>query len=421
MTFADFLAASPSSYHAVGEVAEYLGERGYILQHELDAWNTNPGGHMVVRDGAIIAYCLPQNITNGVGSFRIVGAHTDSPGFKLKPHPAHTAHGFEQAGMEVYGGPLLNSWLDREFGLAGRVVTTWFESRKVVTGPWFRIPQLAPHLDRSVNDSLHLDQQTHLLPIWAMAGAEPDSASGLMKALAHLADCEVDEIAGHDLFSYIPQPPEVFGLNSEFLAGGRMDNLTSVYAGMVALGEATGKGYSGHSVPVLACFDHEEVGSSTRTGAAGPFLETVLDRIVAGLGMTTEETHRTYAQSWVVSADAGHSVHPNYPTMHDPDERPILGGGPMLKVNAKQHYASDGLGAALWRCACEEAGVPYQTFVSNNAVSCGTTIGPITATRLGITTVDVGVPLLSMHSAREMCCPADVDGLSKALAGFYTM
>ena len=411
MTFADFLAASPTSYHAVAALDRILSANGFTRQVESEPWDGSPGGHFVRREGALIAYRLPE--TPGPGPyFRIVGTHTDSPGFKLKPHPEHVAAGWAQAGMEVYGGPLLNSWLDREFGLAGRVVLTSGEERLVATGSWLRIPQLAPHFDRSVNDSLHLDPQAHLMPVYALASEGAD----LMAGVAAAAGCEVAEIAAGDLFAYVTQPPAAIGLGEQFLAGGRMDNLSSVYPGVLALvGAVPGPGV----IPVLACFDHEEVGSGTRTGAAGPFLETILDRIGVGLGWGADEVHQVRARSQVVSADAGHSVHPNYTAVMDPDEQPIMGSGPMLKVNAKQRYTTDAPGAALWQALSERAGVPCQTFVSNNAVTCGTTIGPLVAARLGIPTVDVGIPILSMHSAREMCSVRDVEGLAKVLQVYF--
>ncbi|MDR2930496.1 MAG: M18 family aminopeptidase [Propionibacteriaceae bacterium] len=413
MSFPEFLIASPTSYHASATAARMLSDQGFRAQNEADGWDGSPGGHFIVREGAIIAYRLPAEPT-GRPRFHIVGTHTDSPSLKLKPHPEHESARWAQAGMEIYGGPLLNSWLDREFGLAGRVVTRDGSQRLIQTGAWLRIPQLAPHLDRSVNDNLHLDQQRHMMPVYALASQDVD----LMTAIAGVASCEVDDIVGHDLFAYITQPPEIFGLGSDFLASGRLDNLSSVYPGLIAMmnvDPAPGV------IPVLACFDHEEVGSQTRTGAAGPFLDDVLTRIGLGLGWSADEVFQVRARSQVVSADAGHSVHPNYPQMYDPDERPLLGSGVMLKVNARQRYSTDGPGEATWLRACAQAGVACQSFVSNNSVSCGTTIGPITATRLGIPTVDVGLPILSMHSAREMCSLHDVDDFAAALEAFLTL
>ncbi len=404
---AAFVTASPSSYHAAAEVASRLQAAGFTELAEADAWP--PGAaRFVRRDGAVIAWQVPADIAGPAG-FRIVGAHTDSPGFKLKPEPSAYAFGWSQAGMEVYGGPLLNSWLDREFGLAGRVVTRSGEVLLVATPAWLRIPQVAPHLDRSVNDNLHLDRQAHLKPIFGTASVD------VLSALAASLDLHRDEIDGHDLFAAVAEAPAVIGVTGEFLASARLDNLSSVHAGVVALagGQAQGQ------VNVLACFDHEEIGSDSRTGAAGPLLESVLRRIAAGLGWGSEDFERALAASFVISADAGHSVHPNYPQLHDPDHRPNVNSGPLLKVNANQRYTTEGPSAARWLRTCRAAGVPTQPFVSNNSVPCGSTIGPLTATRLGIASVDVGIPLLSMHSARELCGVQDPSWLAQALTAFY--
>lgn len=404
---AGFVTASPSSYHAAAEVARRLADAGFTEQVETEPWQPE-GARYVVRDGAVIAWRTPAKVDGPVG-FAVVGAHTDSPGFKLKPQASAFAYGWSQAAMEVYGGPLLNSWLDREFGLAGRVVTRSGEVRLVRTGPWLRIPQVAPHLDRGVNDNLHLDRQVHLKPVYGTGSVD------LLAAVAGLLDMHVDEIDGHDLFAAVTEAPAVIGLGNEFLASARLDNLSSVHAGLVGLLAAE----PSDQIQVLACFDHEEIGSDTRSGAAGPFLETVLARTSDALGWGTDGLARAIASSFLVSADAGHALHPNYPQLHDPDHRPIANAGPLLKVNANQRYTTEGPSAARWLRVCRAAGVPIQPFVSNNAVPCGSTIGPITATRLGIASVDVGVPLLSMHSARELVGVQDARWLAQALEAFY--
>jgi aspartyl aminopeptidase len=404
---AAFVSASPSSYHAAAEVARRLVDAGFTELAEGGAWE--PGGrHFVRRDGAVIGWRVPEDVTGPTG-FRIVGAHTDSPGFKLKPEPSAYAFGWSQAGMEVYGGPLLNSWLDREFGLAGRVVTRSGDVHLVSTPAWLRIPQVAPHLDRSVNENLHLDRQVHLKPIFGTASVD------VLSAVAGSLDLHRDEIDGHDLFAAVSEAPAVIGVTGEFLASARLDNLSSVHAGVVALVTAE----ASDRIDVLACFDHEEIGSSSRTGASGPFLESVLRRVAAGLGWDAEDFERALSTSFVISADAGHAIHPNYPQLHDPDHRPGVNGGPLLKINANQRYTTEGPSTARWLRICRAAGVPTQPFVSNNAVPCGSTIGPLNATRLGIESVDVGVPLLSMHSARELCGVQDPLWLAQALTAFY--
>jgi len=408
---ADFIAASPSSFHAAHESARRLEAAGFEPLDETAEWPTGAGRRFVVRDGAIIAWVQPEAAA-GHTPFRIVGTHTDSPGFKLKPKPSTAAHGFLQAGVEVYGGPLYNSWLDRELEFAGRLVTTDGTEHLVRTGPFLRIPQLAVHLDRQVNDGLRLDPQQHLNPVYGLGDL---SAGDVVGHLAGLAGIEGADVAGYDISVADTAPGAVFGLDGAFFAAGRMDNLVSVHAGLSAI---TAAQLSAGHVSVFAAFDHEEVGSETRSGAAGPFLADVLARIGDGLGATTSERLRAFAGSWCFSADAGHSVHPNYAERHDPANKPVMGRGPLLKINAKQRYATDARGAAEWARACAAAGVEYQEFVSNNAVPCGSTIGPLTATRLGIRTVDIGIPLLSMHSARELCAVGDPAALAAALTAF---
>jgi len=408
---AAFIAASPSSFHAAHEAARRLEAAGFSRLDETREWPAGASRRFVVRDGAVIAWVQPQTAV-GESPFRIVGTHTDSPGFKLKPKPSTAAHGFLQAGVEVYGGPLYNSWLDRELEFAGRLVDLEGTEHLVRTGPFLRIPQLAVHLDRQVNDGLRLDPQQHLNPVYGLGDL---STGDVVGHLAGLAGIRPTDVAGYDIVVADTQPGAVFGLDGAFFAAGRMDNLVSVHAGLAAVIAAPLE--AGH-VSVFAAFDHEEVGSETRSGAAGPFLADVLARIGDGLGATPSQTLRALAGSWCFSADAGHSVHPNYAERHDPVNRPVMGRGPLLKINAKQRYATDAHGAAEWAKACTAAGVDYQEFVSNNAVPCGSTIGPLTATRLGIRTVDVGIPLLSMHSARELCAVGDPAALAAVLTAF---
>lgn len=412
----EFVAASPSSFHAAAEAARRLASAGFEALDEAEDWTSRLGpGHRgyAVRDGAIIAWVIPQG-AGPATPYSVIGAHTDSPAFKLKPSPTLRAHGWVQAGVEVYGGPLLNSWLDRELTLAGRLVLTGGEQVLTRVEKIARIPQLAIHLDREVNAGLALDKQRHTQPVLALASGPHTDVLAL---LAEAAGVDREEVAGYDIVTCDAQAPALFGAHEEFLASARLDNLSSVHAGVTALaglepGEAAGIG-------VLAAFDHEEVGSATRSGAGGPFLEDVTARISHALGADDAQRRRALSQSFCLSADAGHAVHPNYPERHDPANLPIAGGGPLLKINANQRYATDAVGAGRWHRAATAAGVPVQEFVSRNTVPCGSTIGPITATRLGMVTVDVGLALLSMHSAREMCAVADVAHLGDALAAFY--
>ncbi|RAZ34342.1 M18 family aminopeptidase [Microbacterium sp. SMR1] len=405
---AEFVAASPSSFHAAAEVARRLTAAGFTALAEDEQWPEQPGGrYLVVRDGAVLAWIVPAAAT-AVTPVRVFGAHSDSPAFKLKPRPTTGRLGWLQAGVEVYGGPLLNSWLDRELRLAGRLVLDDGTAVLTATGPLLRLPQLAIHLDREANDHLALDKQTQTQPVWGLGSA--DSAD-LLGELAREAGVDAARIRGYDVVTADAARGSVFGAGDVFFAAGRLDDLASVHAGVVALERAAGGFDAGH-IAMLAVFDHEEVGSATRSGAAGPFLADVIERIQLGLGADREEGMRALAASWCVSSDVGHSVHPNYAHKHDPVVLPVLGSGPILKINANQRYATDGVGAAAWNGWCDAAGVRSQEFVSNNSVPCGSTIGPITATRLGIRTVDVGIPILSMHSARELAGVSDLHDLS---------
>ncbi|MFE6736356.1 M18 family aminopeptidase [Microbacterium sp. NPDC057650] len=417
---ADFVAASPSSYHAAEEVARRLQDAGFTRLNEADAWPAQPGGrYVVVRDGAAIAWVVPTD-ASATTPTHILGAHTDSPGFKLKPKPTTGARGWLQAGVEVYGGPLLNSWLDRELRLAGRLALS--DGRVVLadTGALLRLPQLAIHLDRGVNDGLALDKQVNTQPVWGLG--DPADAD-LLAELAASAGVDPRDIRGFDAVVADSARGAVFGKDDAFFASGRLDDLASVHAGVVALlaaaGPSSGSGTGSNIIPVLAAFDHEELGSESRSGAAGPFLEDVLERVYEQLGADAADRRRAYAASWHLSSDVGHSVHPNYSQRHDPVVQPLLGSGPILKINANQRYATDAVGAAAWASWCEASGVASQEFVSNNAVPCGSTIGPITATRLGIRTVDIGIPILSMHSARELAGVSDLHDLSRVAEAFF--
>lgn len=412
---AGFVAASPSSFHAAAEAARRLADAGFTRLDEHDAWPEQPRGRfVVVRDGAAVAWTVPAEAT-ATTAVHVWGAHTDSPAFKLKPKPTTGSRGFLQAAVEVYGGALLNSWLDRELRLAGRLVLDDGSVHLASTGPLLRLPQLAIHLDRTQNDGLTLDRQRHTQPVWGLGAA---ASADLLGEVAGHAGVDPDRIRGYDLVTVDAARGQVFGKDSVFFASGRLDDLAGVHAGLAALLRACEQAGGGH-IAMLAVFDNEEVGSATRSGAAGPFLADVLDRVWRRLGADGSDRARALAGSWCVSSDVGHSVHPNFADRHDPVVQPVLGSGPILKINANQRYATDAVGAAAWQRWCEAAGVMSQEFVSNNDVPCGSTIGPITATRLGIRTVDVGIPILSMHSARELAGVSDLWDLSRAAEAFF--
>lgn len=410
-----FLAAGPSPYHAVAHAAERLEKAGFRQVEETEPWDGGTGGRYVLRGGAIIAWYVPEGATPST-PYRIVGAHTDSPNLRVKPIPDTGAHGWRQVAVEIYGGTLLNTWLDRDLGLSGRLsLRDGSEHLVRVDRPLLRVPQLAVHLDRSVNtDGLKLDRQRHLTPIWGLG--EPREGD-LIRFLAEENGLDAADITGWDLMVHSVEPPAYLGRDRELVAGPRMDNLLSVHAATAALiAVAARPGPS--CIPVLAAFDHEENGSESDTGAQGPLLGNVLERSVYARGGGYEDRARAFAGTVCLSSDTGHAIHPNYAERHDPGHHPVPNGGPILKVNVNQRYATDGRGRAVFAAACERAGVPWQNFVSNNAMPCGTTIGPITAARHGITTVDIGVAILSMHSARELCGAEDPHLLATALASF---
>ena len=415
----EYVSASPSSFHAVHEAARRLEAAGFTALDELQPWGGGAGKFYIIRDGALIAWVTPENAGPTTG-FNILGAHTDSPSFKLKPKPTTGKFGWLQAGVEVYGGPLLNSWLDRELQLAGRLVLRDGTQHLTATGPLLRFPQLAIHLDRGVNDNgLHLSKQQHMNPIFGQGNPAGEDLLGLLASRVEGITIDAADIGGYDVVVADTQAPAVFGAKGEFFASGRLDNLSSTHAGLVALVAHASSAPTTGPIAVLAAFDHEEIGSNSRSGACGPILEDVLVRISDGLGASVSQRRQAIAASFCVSADAGHAVHPNYAEKHDPANRPVLNGGPLLKINANQRYATDAAGAALWARLCDESGVPYQEYVSNNDLPCGSTIGPLTATRLGIRTVDVGIPLLSMHSARELCGVEDAKSLATVAEVFF--
>jgi aspartyl aminopeptidase len=411
------LDESPTPWHVVEHHRHRLQGAGFE-EIALDAdWSASlPARGFIVRGGALIAWSgAPDDPHRG---FRITGAHTDSPGLRVKPRPDVGHLGWRQLGVEIYGGVLLNSWLDRDLGIAGRVVTDDGQIHLMSTDePIARLPQLAIHLDRDVNDrGLVLDKQTHITPVWGVGAVRPgDFADWVAARVGQSASA----IAGWDLCLYDVTPARILGSDGSLLASGRLDNQLSCWAAITALIAGRDLDHHDGHVDVVALFDHEEVGSESTTGAAGPLLETVLERLVVARGGGRDAFLRACSASLCLSADNAHAVHPNYPERHDPEHRPIVGGGPAIKVNANQRYATDAVTAAAFRRACTRAGVPHQSFVSKNTMPCGSTIGPITATRLGIPTVDVGVPQLSMHSARELCGIHDVVHLHEAIREWF--
>jgi aspartyl aminopeptidase len=363
----------------------------------------------VTRGGALIAFAT-SSVSND--RYRIVGAHTDSPGLHVKPKPEGQAVNFSTLEVEVYGSPLLNSWLDRDLDIAGHVVRrdgseVLFRSPVAVA----RLSQLAIHLDRNVNDNgVVLDKHAHLRPVWATGSFQPT----MQEFASRLAGVAVRDVVAVHAQLVDHEPSRVIGADGSLLASGRLDNQLSCWAAVSAMtGLRANKG-----VAVAALFDHEEVGSSSATGAAGPVLEHLLERIAVSLGKSRAEYLAMLPKSSCLSCDNAHAVHPNYQERHDPKHAPLINRGVALKTNANQRYATTAVSQAEFLSACERAGVESQVFSSRNNMPCGSTIGPITATRLGIDTVDIGVPQLSMHSAREVCGVHDAADLRKIIGAY---
>lgn len=402
--FADFLAASPSAFHAAENVRDELVAAGFS-----EDTGTEPGGHVMVQGGAVVAWWIPRSPRPAM---RIIGSHTDSPGLMLKPDPDVVCEGFRQLAVEVCGGPILSSWFDRELRFAGRAALIDGSTHTLATPPIARVPNLAIHLYRG--DTPEIDRQVHMQPVMGVDRPLLEIVAEQLRADG--VPASASDIVAHELISVDAQRPEILG---DTLAAGRMDNLSSVHASLKAMVAAADSG-DVRDVLMLAAFNHEEVGSASTTGAGGPLLERILQKIAEAIAQPLgTEPLDVYANSLLVSADAAHAVHPNHPGKHDPTHRPLMNRGPVLKINANQRYASDAVTEAAWIRACRAADVPVQTFVGHNAVPCGSTIGPISATRLGIPTVDVGVPLLSMHSVRELVGIQDQLWFTDALTAYF--
>jgi aspartyl aminopeptidase len=425
-----FIAASPTPFHAVANLSKSLESAGYLALDEAMAWQLAPGGRYYVtrNSSSIIAFSLPdsgarlQNIATGVC---LVGAHTDSPCLRIKPQPDMRKNNYVQLGVEVYGGALLGPWFDRDLSIAGRVYcinedqsldSCLLDLRKAVAC----IPSLAIHLDRDVNQNRSINPQKDLPPILSVVGVRDSSFDDfLLDWIRHHCDKpSAQRILSYELSLYDTQPPAVIGLHDEFIASARLDNLLSCYLGLQALlvGESS-------NCNMLICSDHEEIGSASAAGAQGPFLRAVLERIIESVspevGKRTEEFERLIHSSMLLSIDNAHGVHPNFMEKHDDNHGPVLNQGPVIKINANQRYASNSRSVALFKTLCLQEHVPFQSFVVRSDMGCGSTIGPITATGIGIETVDIGVPTFAMHSIRELAGSTDAFNLYKVVQRFF--
>lgn len=419
-----FIDASPSPWHAVASAEARLQAAGYSRLNEGGRWQLKAGGrHYVVRGASLIAFTLGSGFLPEAG-LRIVGAHTDSPGLRLKPRAALAGDGLARLGVEIYGGPILATFTDRDLSLAGRVVlrgeaspeTRLPETRLLrFLDPLVRLPNLAIHMNREVNEQgLKLNKQTELPLILGLTG-DGDAEAQLRCLLAKAAGAEADELLGWEMAVYDVQPGSLWGAQREFIADSQLDNLASCHAALTAL-LATDQ-------PAATCmtalFDHEEVGSESASGAGGSFIANVLARIAAQAGLDEDDRQRMLAQSFFVSADMAHAYHPNFPNAYEPAHKVKMNGGPVIKTNVNQRYSSNAETAARFIGCCEQAGVPYQQYAHRSDLGCGSTIGPTVAAQLGINSVDVGSPMWAMHSARESAGVHDHAYMIAALAAAY--
>lgn len=416
-----FIDACPTPYHAAADAAARLEAAGFPRLDLRSTWTDARRG-VVVEGGALVAWAAPEGATASM-PLRLVGAHTDSPNLRLKAKPDVGRANWRQLGVEVYGGALVNSWLDRDLGLAGRVAIRdggapdGFRVELVrIDEPILRVPQLAIHLDREIGEKgLLLNKQQHLSPVWGLGARRPGE---VVELVADQVGAPWHEVIGWDLMLHDLTPSTIGGISRELVFAPRLDNLLSCHAAVTAL-ELAAAVLTDH-VAVVCLFDHEEVGSTSATGADGALLASVLERMVIARGGDREALLRALAGSVCLSADMAHATHPNYADRHEPDHLITLNGGPVVKINANQRYASDAISVAAFQLACDRAGVPTQRYIHRTDMACGSTIGPMTAAGLAIPTVDVGVAQLSMHSARELTGSTDPARFIAATASFLS-
>lgn len=421
-----FLQQSPTPFHAVASLSGMLDKAGFLRLDEAQSWKLEKGKSYYVcrNDSSIVAFKTGRKDLTKSG-IRMTGAHTDSPCLKIKPVPETKRQGYLQLGVEVYGGALLNPWFDRDLSIAGRVhyQKNNGEMDSVLLdlqAPVAIIPSLAIHLDRGVNEGRPINAQKELPPILLQFADKTEAGKFsfpeflLKEVRKNTKAKQAAAILSHELFLYDTQPPALVGLEQQFIASARLDNLLSCYLACKSLIASDDSNAS-----VLVCNDHEEVGSASSSGAAGPFLEKVLSRWVGCLHRANDALDRVIHYSFLISIDNAHGVHPNYVEKHDDQHRPLLNAGPVIKINANQRYASNSESVALFASLCKEQSVAYQSFVMRSDMACGSTIGPITASELGVTTLDVGVPTFAMHSIRELAGADDAAQLAKVVKAFY--
>lgn len=419
-----YLNDSPTAYHAVENGTALLKESGFQELKETESWSLQKGGkYFVVKNhSAVIAFIIGAGNPAKEG-FRIIGAHTDSPCLKIKPGACSvTSEGYVRVNVEIYGGTILSTWFDRPLAVAGRVVVKEKEMLREqlvrIDKPVFMLPNLCIHLNRDVNEKCAYNKQTEIVPLLSMKEENVEKGDYLPKLLEEETGIRKEDIVDYELFLYEYQKGIFTGRKQEFISASRIDDLSMVYAGLTALTEAE---EGGNATRVFAAFDNEEVGSTSAQGAHSGLLLHLLNRICKNLGLNDDAYFQAVANSTSVSADLAHAVHPNYSDKHDSENRPVLGGGPVIKYSAAQRYATTACSAAYFMEACERAGVPFQKFVNRNDIPGGSTIGPALSGLTTIPTVDMGAPILAMHSIREFGAVADFVDTKAAFAAYYEM
>ena len=415
----DFLGRSPTPYHAVTELSDMLRDNGFKQLAESESWSDpGPGKFFVIRqDASLAAFVLTAAPLHQTG-LRLAGAHTDSPCLKVKPQPIRRKNNALQLGVEVYGGALLGPWFDRDLSLAGRI--SWIDKDGEFNlnlinfqAPIAIIPSLAIHLDREANSKKNINKQTDLVPLLYLADTDGSFEELLLGQLQkEYPRISPKHILSHDLFFYDVQQPARLGLHGDFITSARLDNLLSCFILVQALISSEDRQNS-----MIILNDHEEVGSVSTGGAQGPFLKTLLERVMPDADKRVRALH----QSLLVSVDNAHAVHPNFTDKHDPEHLSTLNHGPVIKWNANQRYATDAVTGGFFRALGKRAGTEVQDFVMKSDMACGSTIGPLTAAEIGVKTVDVGVPTLAMHSIRETAGSMDYHALQQCMQLFFSL
>lgn len=416
-----YLNDSPTAYHAVENAVTMLKAHAFQELKETDAWSIHAGGryYVVKNHSCIIAFTVGDGELAREG-FRIIGAHTDSPSLKIKPGACTvTADGYVKLNVEVYGGAILSTWFDRPLAVAGRVIVKengrLTERLIKIDKPVCIIPNLCIHFNKDFNTNCSYNKQTDILPLLTMKEESVAKGDYLLDLLEQEAGVGKTDILDYELFLYEYQKGIFMGQNEEYISASRIDNLCMVYAGLSALTESG----DGGQYKVFAAFDHEEVGSASAQGARSGFLPYTLERIGKNLGLTDDAYFQALAHSTSISADTAHAVHPNYSDKHDPENRPVPGGGPVIKYSASQRYSTNAFSAAYFMEACRSAQVPYQKYVNRNDIIGGSTIGPALSGLTTIPTVDIGTAVLAMHSIREFCAAADNYYAKEAFLAYY--